>query len=686
MAELKIKVSVDASEAKASLDSVGNAATAAKNKADSVGDSLADSFKAGGKVLGSIAAGVTAVVGLGTAIASAAAEGERHAAALQRLGTAYDQVTAATNGTVSAEEAVRVQQSLVSAGMDVTAEQLGVITRRAREYAQSTGVDMSQALEQVTQALQGLEAGGLRRFGATVDANASRSQNFANVIDQMRTSFRGVDPPARTLGEDMQHVRRGFTESLSAAAAWVAEATGLSTVVHEISAAFDVQVQATNRVTAATVASLSAIGRARANAQAALASAPVTVGPVVNDDVQQAGLSTSAVTSDIRERGSAALASARGVLGRRLRATDLNAQEIMALASAETGLASSRTDRSDRERSAAAELQASTLEQAAQRIALERATASVHAHTDAVRTHVQALRDAATERRIQREALREARAQGIAIEGPTRPHERSQRDQGWLVQQQAEIDARNALETTRRASRAREQEAMGAEVARENAAQQARLERIQALNQAERDQADLRVQLNQRFAQHAELTETRAQGMAGLVDGAYQTMTGALKSHISAVIQGKEDVGTALKGILQETLLNIATEASVKALLMAATGIAEMATPGGQAAGAAHLTSAAMFGAVALAAGAGYAGISALGNAAAAPAATPAAHSTAASTGGSSGGGGNGGVTNVVVNVNGFAMSHEGVQDSVAGALDGYLGRNRSLRNLRRAA
>lgn len=93
-----------------------------------------------------------------------------------------------------------------------------------------------------------------------------------------------------------------------------------------------------------------------------------------------------------------------------------------------------------------------------------------------------------------------------------------------------------------------------------------------------------------------------------------------------------------------------------------------------------------MYGAVAAAAGIGYVGVSSIGSGAPPSVSAGGAHSTAASTGGGRGGSGDGGVTNLTVNVNGFAMSHEGVQDSVVGAVEGYIGRGRTVRGLGRRA
>src|SRR5690349_18902797 len=59
-------------------------------------------------------------------------------------------------------------------------------------------------------------------------------------------------------------------------------------------------------------------------------------------------------------------------------------------------------------------------------------------------------------------------------------------------------------------------------------------------------------------------TETFAQQFGSLMGGAFQSATGAFKAHLGALIEGKESVGEALRGVLHETLLALAQEAAVK--------------------------------------------------------------------------------------------------------------------------
>jgi hypothetical protein len=160
-----LTITLDAQQAQAALGALTGNLDKAKEKSQGVEESLSE---AAGALKEGLSAAIEVAQKVGQAVldlAHAAAEHERTARALSILGTAYAQVQAATNDTVSAQQALAVQQSLVQSGLRVTGDQLATITRRAREFALQTGRDTSQAVEQLTDALRGGEAEGLRKFG-----------------------------------------------------------------------------------------------------------------------------------------------------------------------------------------------------------------------------------------------------------------------------------------------------------------------------------------------------------------------------------------------------------------------------------------------------------------------------------------------------------------------------------------
>lgn len=92
---------------------------------------------------------------------------------------------------------------------------------------------------------------------------------------------------------------------------------------------------------------------------------------------------------------------------------------------------------------------------------------------------------------------------------------------------------------------------------------------------------------------------------AEFVNGSFQAMGRAFSDHLTAFVEGREELGAALQGMLADTLKAISEEAAVKAGLNLAEGFAALATYRYDAA-AQHFAAAGIF--TAVAAGAGAAG------------------------------------------------------------------------------
>jgi len=175
--------------------------------------------------------------------------------------------------------------------------------------------------------------------------------------------------------------------------------------------------------------------------------------------------------------------------------------------------------------------------------------------------------------------------------------------------------------------------------------------------QKDRDNAREARDLDHRYQQHRGFTERMeelshrriyaAQEEADAINGAFGAMGRAFSDHLMAVVEGREELGTALQGMLSDTLLTIAKESSVKAGLNLAEGFAALATYRYDAA-AEHFAAAGIYTGVAVAAG--------LSGAAVAPAAAdkgsaaPARRESASPQGSASAQGGGGTVINVAFN------------------------------------
>ena len=169
---------------------------------------------------------VAATVALARMTLEGAVANERQQRALTALGSAYGEVQRATNGTVTATEAWQVQQRLLQSGLPTTGRELALITRAAREYAQATGTETPAAIEQLTQALTNGEAGGLRRFGLSVQQGATRTETFNAALQQLQQTQAATTPATRSLGEEVAHFGTQATEAGNALAGFLLNAAG----------------------------------------------------------------------------------------------------------------------------------------------------------------------------------------------------------------------------------------------------------------------------------------------------------------------------------------------------------------------------------------------------------------------------------------------------------------------------
>ncbi len=185
---------------------------------------------AGWREVGEQVAKVGAVfAGLAVASTAAMAAQEREEAAIRRLGSAYDAVSAATNGAMSAQQALLLQGQLQAAGVRVNAQQMALMTRAVREYAQATGNDASEAIEKMTNAIVNNSEDALSELNLAQARASTSAQTLANVQRALEERFRGTSPAARTLNEDLSKLPQVITYIGNAAAQ--AAAGGLRSMI-----------------------------------------------------------------------------------------------------------------------------------------------------------------------------------------------------------------------------------------------------------------------------------------------------------------------------------------------------------------------------------------------------------------------------------------------------------------------
>lgn len=215
------KSAKEAKDATADLgDTSESASSGVQRLAGAVGDTLKSAFSQLASEIRNAA--VNGLENFISNIPEAAAGAERHQTALRQLGGAYAYVQHATNGVVSAEQAALVQQRAMQAGLRLSAQELAAVTARARDFARSTGTDINQALEQLTDQLinPGEE---LSKFGI-------RLQQGMEAGDQLRETLRQLtDQASRTgaaqvsLSESLEMTTRAQREANEALAGFIAQ-------------------------------------------------------------------------------------------------------------------------------------------------------------------------------------------------------------------------------------------------------------------------------------------------------------------------------------------------------------------------------------------------------------------------------------------------------------------------------
>jgi hypothetical protein len=237
---IDIKVTADTREATANLSRFSASAKAAAESA--------------GRIAAGVAGGAVAFGAAALSAAEFAAAVEQQEMAITRLGPAYEAVRAATAGVVTAQDALKTQQTLVQAGLRVSSQQLATITRAAREYSRATGTELTQSLEQLTDALRTGSGEGLGRFGVSLEQGVTGARAFGSALEQLTTQQQNTAVSARSMSEDLAKLPEGLTEIGRAALAAaegpldslmraitgvVGASTGLRGVLSELASAGD---------------------------------------------------------------------------------------------------------------------------------------------------------------------------------------------------------------------------------------------------------------------------------------------------------------------------------------------------------------------------------------------------------------------------------------------------------------
>lgn len=516
-------------------------------------------------------------------IAEATARADVHQRAIDALGASYEATNRITHEAMSAEQQLGVHTALLSQNIFLSAEQTAVANRAMREFAIIHGGTATDAIGRFSQAVQSADNGALAQFGVHIGAGVPAADRMTVALRQLEEAQRhqaGISTTASEAAENHRSTLSRLGDQLyqladpfSALDQRVAEHSREETNAARASSELTQQMLAEKNAA-------EALKDAHNHVTESLDHGKEVMRTVLNQTLEYVrvmNLASSAGSNfafdpnqTLAQQGERRLMAARQMIANRRAQAEQDRSIRAALRSegvsgsdlaAQFGGGGGQRENHDSEIAAG-------LAQAAQEIAADRARLAAHNEFLAARY------DAENED-IQR---------------------RRQLVQDWNKEQlQAENDNNHERERN------------------ENA-------RMMAEERRAAESNSLQAQLSQRFAQHAETRETTAQGMASIVDNAYQTMTSGLQQHIGAVLSGTETIGQAAKEEGKQVLLGMAEQAGAKAIFQFGEGLANTARlvgsygadAGAGAAAAANFASGAEYLAFAALAGGAYAAVSAI--------------------------------------------------------------------------
>jgi len=635
----------------AAVEQTGKSTEEAGNRAEASGQKWENFWSGGVRGAARFVVVHQALVTVADAVASATRhigalvdEQERLTAMSNRLGLNFDDAAAAAGRFVDETAAMGVASRFAAMDIRLTQQELSDIMRVAASTAETLGTDVAGAAQQLTEALIRGREGGLQRFGGALVEAAGKSHTLDERLTALHTRAGEVSQATDNAATRMER----FVDSLEDA-----QRVATTAFVQEIMRLDDVGRGLRDRTTDAQEfeRSLQAAGQTAAamatRAGAGIAILGGVIGTVIGglgDMLRVAAAARNGVGAAQAEFARLANSgwSAQSIdliteSVRRLEALDaaddqrttMDPRDVPAAAPRPTA-EETRDDQAGRERRGRRGAGGAALARH-QRDAIN---AAFGAANDNAR--VSDLEDLAGLAHDRAAAVHEAELQGLLWSEQTRQD-----------REQMEVDAEARMSAMRRLSMRRAREdavaanaaAMGAEDAdistgelaraamatEETSATRELARATQDLAQARREENDTSISFEERTthvtealarqttalqrqraaqaASNAEANKIRTDRTDALAASAKGLGDGLISAGLAAAFAG-ENIGAALQKQLAASLQALAIESAQKALYSLATGFYYLATPGMQASAAASFTSAAIFGAVAVGAGA----------------------------------------------------------------------------------
>jgi len=726
---LKVKFEVDATSAlgrvrafKADLETLKGALGAASNKSLDTETRLRAINVAAGLAGSAVTAFAGHVVDLARSADEANVRLEVMRGQAATLGRAVGEVQRATGGAAGQTEAWAARSALLGAGLRANAEQIGTLVEAARRHREA-GESTSEAMGRLASAIGGSRE-EQERFGISLSEGATSADRMAQATRLLADEQRRRGAIAQTeaerqaqLNENVSRGRDAIVSFLADATPYVAYYRAARDAVGSLGERLSRTQQATEQATRATRSNVTAVQDARTKTGEYRTTVEDTARTIENLKTK-----TEQAAAAAREQASAVDAATAALKRSQEAANQINFSSTTGLTQAEliernraAGVDQiARARREQFNRRQAATLAEGTMIPDPRTGRLRRITRAEARGAYGLSTGGGTGRDFGFLESTE-QTFRNARDAdiGLFMSDPNITALSRPQDAAAAIRAMAsQIGGTNVAAITRRPGEtevqfaqrllpalqadaaARRERAINAATERKQS-ESARLERENAreaeireqrrvkaqseyevgvtaasLEKAAIERGDMATQFRDQFLPAAEQTRTAAEKMAEGVKGAFDTMSGAIASHVQALIEGRESFGEAMKGIVHDTLLGLAQQAVPRALMETAQGIAALTNPVTAPTAPMHFAAAGVYAGVAALAGLGAAATAPSAGAAQAQAGAGSRIAPAASAG-QLGAGGSSGPAVITINVNGAVVDREGFEQAIAQGVRG---------------
>ena len=151
--------------------------------------------------LASLQAGVTMVMQLGKAVINAMKETDKFTQVYRNLSISVTEADQATKGLIDTTELMINANKFQQAGFTITEKQLANVAKLAANFAQKTGGDATQAMNDLTKALTTGRVSGLRKYGVDIKTTTDLQKLFSDSMEQVEDKSKDLNIQLQTVSE-----------------------------------------------------------------------------------------------------------------------------------------------------------------------------------------------------------------------------------------------------------------------------------------------------------------------------------------------------------------------------------------------------------------------------------------------------------------------------------------------------